>query len=249
MSRRRILDVPIPENPYVLRLSEHRPPLDWTAVFGRPGPVEVEIGSGKGLFLAQANILEPETRFLGVEKAGKYFRHAVDRIYKLRAENVRVCEADAFDLLDRWIPEASVDGVHVYFPDPWPKARHAKRRLFQPALFRGIARVLRPGGCLRVASDVGNYFRDACAQLACVPELEPTAWPPDAPDRRPTSYALKYEVEGRSLHYAKFFRTTVQPSHSGEDREVPYRTDGYAAGPGVQDAHRARCYTPQQEER
>ena len=207
MSRRRILDVPIPENPCVLRLAEHKPPLDWTAVFGRRSPVEVEIGSGKGLFLAQASVLEPDTDFLGVEKAGKYFRHAVDRIWKSGCRNVRLCEADAFDLLERWIPPGSIRGVHVYFPDPWPKSRHSKRRLFQPALFRGIARALPPHGCLRIASDVTPYFERACQLVRDMPEFESLDWPEDAPDRRPTSYALKYDDEGRDLNYAKFRRT------------------------------------------
>lgn len=190
----------------MVRLHDRTPPFDWTELFGRDGPVELEIGSGKGRFLAEAARLRPEVNLLGIERAGKYFRRAVHRVLKAGLESVRLLQADAFDVLVRWVPPTSLDAVHVYFPDPWPKKRHAKRRLLREPLYRLAARGLRPGAPLRLASDVEPYFLQATEEIAATGLFDPVPWPEDAPDRQPTSYALKFLREGRTLHYAKFLR-------------------------------------------
>lgn len=207
MTRRHVLAVPLEEIPFVLRLADLTPPLSWPAVFGRPGRVELEIGCGKGLFLSAASRLQPDSNFLGIERAGKYFHRAVERLAKAPAPGVRLVQTDAFDFLDRWVVPGSVDVVHVYFPDPWPKKRHARRRLLQPELFRLIERVLCAEGTLCLASDVEWYFKETMAELEGRSALRGLPWPDDAPDRIPTSYAVKYAKEGRALHYAKFLRT------------------------------------------
>lgn len=206
MSKRRPLPVSLMEVPFVVRLPEHEPPFVWPELFGRSGRVEIEIGMGKGLFLAGAAAARPESNFLGVERAEKYFHRAVERFLEAPRPNARVLRADAFDLLTRWVTPGSVDDVHVYFPDPWPKSRHAKRRLLQPELFAGIARALRPGGRFWLGSDVGPYFAQAVKDTLAVGDFDPEDWPDDAPDRILTSYALKYLIEGRRLHYARFVR-------------------------------------------
>lgn len=193
----------------MVQLRDAEPPLDWTSVFERPLPVELEIGCGKGLFLEAAARQRPETGFIGVEKAGKWFARAVERIWKGRTPNVRLIQGDAFDLLTRWIAPESLSGVHVYFPDPWPKKRHAKRRLLQEPLFSLSARGLRRDAHFYLASDVGPYFNQAVEAISALPFYEPIVWPQDAPDRLPTHYAVKFQREGRSLHYAKFRRTAA----------------------------------------
>ena len=103
--------------------------LDWEDVFGSPGPVEVEIGIGKGRFLLAVAEARPGVRLLGVEWANEYLRVAEARAEKRGLENVRFVRADARELVARSIPDASVDAYYVFYPDPWPKKRHHKRRL------------------------------------------------------------------------------------------------------------------------
>ena len=209
MSRYR-LPAPLEELPFVIRPDSETPPFDWETVFGRSAPVELEIGSGKGLFLASAGAQYPDRSFLGVERAGKYFRRAVVRIHGAGLENVRIIRTDAFDLLERWIPPGSVAVAHVYFPDPWPKKRHAKRRLLQGELFRGIHKALCPDGVFCLGSDVRPYFDESVAEILGSGQFTQIEWPDDSPDRIATSYAIKYEKEGRGLNYAKFRRLDTE---------------------------------------
>ncbi|MDM7914617.1 MAG: tRNA (guanosine(46)-N7)-methyltransferase TrmB [Candidatus Eisenbacteria bacterium] len=145
--------------PGVLDLRDLEPPLRWEGLFAVPVEgVEIEIGSGKGMFLKRASAERPGTGFLGVERAAKWFALGAARLAKEPRPNLRVVQADAFDLLVRWVPPGSVRAVHVYFPDPWPKKRHAKRRLLVPALFDLAARALVEGGWFQMATDVAPYL-------------------------------------------------------------------------------------------
>ena len=132
--------------------------IDFVRIFGRPGPVHIEIGSGKAAFLLKQGTAQPDVNFLGIERAGRYYRYSVDRIGRWRLENVRIVRTDAAGFLAGFVPAESVDCFHIYFPDPWPKKRHHKRRLFVPANLEQLARCLRPGGTIRVVSDHAEYF-------------------------------------------------------------------------------------------
>jgi len=105
--------------------------VDWLQVFGAEGPVEVEIGIGKGRFLIAAAEARPGIMHLGVEWANKYLRIAESRALKRGLKNIRFVRLDARELVHRAIPARSVSAYYVFYPDPWPKKRHLKRRFLQ----------------------------------------------------------------------------------------------------------------------
>ena len=140
--------------------------IDFVRLFGRPGPVHVEIGSGKGTFLVNEARNLPDDNFLGIEWAGRYYRYAVDRIGRWGLTNVKIIRTDAAVFLAEHVPDESVDCFHIYFPDPWHKKRHNKRRLICPANLENIIRCLRTGGQLRIATDHADYFEQIKTVLA-----------------------------------------------------------------------------------
>jgi tRNA (guanine-N7-)-methyltransferase len=138
--------------------AEQDPVLDWQAVFGNRQPVEIEIGIGKGRYIIAAAQARPQTNFLGIEWASKYLRIALERGQKRRLANLRLVRAEAREFVEFFVPATSVQAFHLYFPDPWPKKRHHKRRLFNPAFLEEVARTLVPGGRLWLATDHADYF-------------------------------------------------------------------------------------------
>jgi len=132
--------------------------IDLIRIFGRPGPIHIEIGTGKGTFLLNQANAQPGDNFLGIEWARRYYRYAVDRIGRWGLTNVRIIRTDANAFLADFISDNSVDYFHIYFPDPWPKKRHHKRRFICPANLEHLIRCLKTGGQLRIATDHADYF-------------------------------------------------------------------------------------------
>jgi len=132
--------------------------IDFEKIFGRKGPVHIEIGSGKGAFLLRQARARPETNFLGIEQANKYYRYSVDRMGRWEIKNVRIIRTDAAFFLAQFVPAGAVDCFHIYFPDPWPKKRHHKRRFFNPDNIAQLLRCLKPAGWLKIATDHEEYF-------------------------------------------------------------------------------------------
>ncbi len=139
--------------------------IDFVRVFGRTGPVHVEIGCGKATFLLNEARAHCHWNFVGIEKAGRYYRHSVDRIGRWGLSNVRIVGAEASQFLADSVPDNSVDCFHIYFPDPWPKRRHHKRRFFCAANVEHLIRCLKPGGDIRIATDYVEYFDQIRAVL------------------------------------------------------------------------------------
>jgi tRNA (guanine-N7-)-methyltransferase len=135
-------------------------PLDVEALFGNSNPLEIEIGMGKGTFLLEAAKARAEVNFLGIEWAKWFWRYASDRLRRAGCVNVRTVRAEAGFFLTEFVAAGSVSVLHIYFPDPWPKARHHKRRLIQPAFMAVAARVLAPGGRLQVVTDHKGYWEE-----------------------------------------------------------------------------------------
>ena len=189
-------------------------PLDWREVFGNDHPVELEVGSGKGLFLVREAVRKPENNFFGIEIAKKYAKQAGERVDKLELPNVRVYPDDALEFLAKYVPDESLVAVHVYFPDPWWKARHRKRRVFREALVLDVKRTLKVSGDFWIATDVEEYFEVILALMASHPSFILQAPPePNTPEHDLdylTNFERKYRIEGRPIfraHYQKSFNS------------------------------------------
>ncbi|AMV39582.1 tRNA (guanosine(46)-N7)-methyltransferase TrmB [Planctomyces sp. SH-PL62] len=183
-------------------------PLRWAELFGDDRPVVLEIGSGKGLFLANAASKRPDHGFFGIEIAKKYARLAAERVVKAGLTNVRMWPGDAGALMARRTLAASLSEVHVYFPDPWWKKRHKKRRVFNETLLGSIARALRPQGELHVATDVEEYFgviRELVAGDARFVEIDPPPLgEPESDSDYLTNFERKYRIEGRPVYRSSY---------------------------------------------
>ena len=188
-------------------------PVSWPAIFGADSPVELEVGSGKGLFLANAATARPDRNFFGIELAKKYARSAAERVAKKGLMNVRVLPSDARLFMARYCPDRTLHAVHVYFPDPWWKARHKKRRVFAEPLLADIERTLVPGGLLHVATDVDEYFGVITALVANHPDfIEQPATEIKDPEHELdylTNFERKYRLESRPI-YRVHYRFEVQ---------------------------------------
>lgn len=132
--------------------------IDFLGIFGRSGPVHIEIGCGKGAFLLNEAKARPEANFLGIERARRYYRYAVDRIGRWGLQNVRIIRTNAEIFLTDFLPDGCVDSFHIYFPDPWPKKRHHKRRFFRPENMQHLMHGLKTGGEIKIATDHADYF-------------------------------------------------------------------------------------------
>jgi tRNA (guanine-N7-)-methyltransferase len=151
---------------HLLELAALPAPLDPRSLFPTAAPVEMEVGSGKGLFLATASAARPDRNFLGVEISGGYARLCAGKLAAQRAANARIVHGDATYLARSLLPDACLAGIHVYFPDPWWKARHRKRRVLSDLFLTHAGRVLTCGGQMHIWTDVEEYFHEALAAAA-----------------------------------------------------------------------------------
>ena len=190
----------------VLDLGSVTLPLSSREVFGSAVPLEVEFGVGKGRFVLEWAAAHPEVGLVGVDRARKYLQMAALRVARRGLSNVRLVHTTAEDLLFRCLGEGSVAAIHVYFPDPWPKKRHHKRRFFRPSNAARVADVLAPGGLLRVKTD-----HDGCAAvigevLAGEARLAPVAVGIAFDGVPVTSFEVKYAQESRQVHRLAYRR-------------------------------------------
>jgi tRNA (guanine-N7-)-methyltransferase len=172
-------------------------PPDWPAIFGRDAPRVLEIGFGMGDATAAIAAARPGTDFIGVEVHAPGVGALLRRIGEHGLTNVRIVRHDAVEVLRHMFAEDSLAGVHLYFPDPWPKKRHHKRRLIQPPFVALLASRLAPGGYLHAATDWEPYAQQMLEVLAAEPLLRNTA---DGFAPRPEGRPLtKFEQRGLKL--------------------------------------------------
>jgi tRNA (guanine-N7-)-methyltransferase len=177
-----------------------RPAIDWRELYGNAHPVEIEIGSGKGAFLLAAAAERPEVNFVGVEVQPRWVRWMHTRLAANPLPNVRVVRGDALVLLRHFVPAASVRALHVYFPDPWWKRRHQKRRVVTPELATLAWRALERGGVLHLATDVRERFDAMLADLTREPFAVEIG--EDGTRHVPTNFERKYRRQGRPISRA-----------------------------------------------
>ena len=176
-------------------------PMNFDAVYGRTAPTILEIGFGMGEATAHIAQVMPETNFLCCEVHTPGVGALLKRIDEQSLANIRIVQHDAVEVIDRMLAPASLDGVHIFFPDPWHKTKHNKRRLIQAPLIAKLAARLKPGGYLHCATDWQPYAEQILEVLTAEPQLENTA---DAasdgyapkPDYRPLT---KFENRGIKL--------------------------------------------------
>ena len=180
--------------------------LDSALLFGRSSPLEIEIGIGKGRFLLQQAGERPDVDFLGLEWSLKHLRVAKERAAARRLSNVRLLRVDARHVIADLMADGSVQRLHVYCPDPWPKKRHHKRRFFSPATAPHLERVLVAGGFLHLSTDVREYFeviREVLREHTGLRESSDALFPIDDAGGK-TNYEVKYLAAGRPIFRATY---------------------------------------------
>ena len=199
-------------HPFLLDAPPHQSPdkpvqptcFDWRVVFGNENPVELEVGFGKGLFLLTEAAERPGVNFVGLEIVRKYQLFTATRLAKHGLANVRVACADAKMFLRDCVADEVFQAVHVYFPDPWWKKRHHKRRLWTPEFAAQCARVLRPGGILYAVTDVEEYAQlirelgDAQPALRFQPPPDPGTPAHDLDYL--TNFERKFRKQGKPIY-------------------------------------------------
>jgi len=181
--------------------------FDVQSLFGRPAPLEVEVGSGKGLFLSAASRANPDHNFFGIEIARKYARYAAARLAKQESTNALMISGDALLLFRQWFPANSLAAIHIYFPDPWWKKRHKKRRVMNEDFLHDVERTLVSGGRLHFWTDVEEYFQTTLALIAQTVKLDG----PLSVSEKPAEHDLDYRT-----HFERRTRQSELPVYRAE---------------------------------
>jgi tRNA (guanine-N7-)-methyltransferase len=185
-------------------------PLSAESLFGRTAPLQIEVGSGKGLFLAHATASLPAHDFLGIEMAAKYARFAAARLAGCACANGKVVHGDGVRIFHDRLADQSVEAVHVYFPDPWWKRRHRRRRVMHAAFLRDVERILRIDGALHFWTDVAEYYETTLQLIRQTTRLNG----PVIPDERPIEHDLDYHT-----HFERRMRLNNLPVYRSEFRK------------------------------
>ena len=171
--------------------------FDWTEIFDNDHPVEIDVGSGRGMHLVSAGTANPDRNFLGIEVDYREGRRAARRLQKRSLDNVRVLGADVHAVFRNYITPASVAAIHVYFPDPWWKRKHRRRRVFSDQFADECARLLQPGGLLHSWTDVEEYFGVISALMDNHPGFRTLPSPVESAPAHDLDYRTSFERRKR----------------------------------------------------
>jgi len=192
---------------------EHGVPALFAPELDTSAPLVVEIGFGRGEFLMHLARQDTGRECLGVELSRKRVLKMARRLARSELRNVRLIEARGESVVADALASGAVSEIWINFPDPWPKKRHARRRLVQPGFVAALAERLAPAGRLSLATDHVAYAEQMHAALSSVSLLEnayaPAPWLPEVRDRPPTAYELEWRAEGRPLHFFAYRRRSA----------------------------------------
>jgi tRNA (guanine-N7-)-methyltransferase len=183
--------------------------IDLEAFFTNDHPVICEIGFGMGSATAALAAARPELNYLGIEVYRAGIGRLLWEIERRGLSNVRIIEGDAVEVFEKMLPRAVFDGIALFFPDPWPKKRHQKRRLVRRPFTFALSESLKSGGRLHFASDDLSYAQSARAELSATPSLSPAppAYAARAPERPMTAFERKGRASGREIHEFFFVKS------------------------------------------
>lgn len=184
-------------SPWFLTLADLPRPVDWAELFGNDQPVELDVGCGRGLFLFNAAGRRPDVNFVGIELDYREGRRAARRLHKRQMPNARVWGGSVHEALDHHVPSASVAAIHVYFPDPWWKKKHRRRRVFTDEFSHRLARALVPGGLVHSWTDVEEYFGVISALMDHHPGFETLPPPQEHHPEHDMDYQTSFERKKR----------------------------------------------------
>jgi tRNA (guanine-N7-)-methyltransferase len=201
-------------------IAQGETPLDFVALFGRVAPVHLEIGFGNGEALAAMALTHPQNNYLGIEVHRPGVGALLRRLDAELIPNVRVACTDAKEVLEQQVPDASLSAVYIFFPDPWHKLRHHKRRLVQAGFIALLHRKLKPGGTLHLATDWEDYAQHMLAVLSVAEGFENVAGQSQYAPRPETRPLTRFERRGQRLGHGvrdMVFRAVVaQPQRLDE---------------------------------
>jgi len=217
MGRRSLKKIPttLDISPYITEVEKLPQPWDAAELFEADVPLEIEVGCGKGLFMATVSAKHPERNYLGIEVRGKYARFAASRLARDKRSNAKMVHGDALTVFHNMLPAECLAGVHVYFPDPWWKTRHHKRRVLNEPFMKDVQRVLAPGGLFHLWTDVEEYYTSSVELIDQVTQLIG----PQAVTERPAEHDLDYHThfERRTrLHGEAVYRTQYEKPSTQE---------------------------------
>lgn len=176
--------------------------IDWREFFGNAHPLVLEIGSGKGRFLIESAETRLDCNFIGVERSLHYHRVIVDRLERRNLPNAVSINFDAVPVLQKMFMPESVDEIHIYFPDPWPRPRERKRRLIRSETLTELQRVMKENASGVYVTDHKEYFDKSLPLISSVFEVEAGEVSGEEPPR--TNYEAKYRAEGRPMYQIRF---------------------------------------------
>jgi tRNA (guanine-N7-)-methyltransferase len=147
----------VPEEPVVIEVDINKA-ISPSELFGRQAPLEIDLGCGKGRFLSVHASRHPERNFIGIERKLKRVRKVEKKINRLELSNARLIRIEAAYFVEKMLPDSCLDVLYIFYPDPWPKRRHNRRRLFAPQFMDSLTRVLSKDGIVHLATDHLDYF-------------------------------------------------------------------------------------------
>ena len=180
-------------------------PLDWRQVFQTAGPIEVDVGCGKGGFLLWAAQARRGSNFVGIERRLVRLRKVEKKVQRLGLTNIRLIRIEASYCIGKLVPDDSISVYHIHFPDPWPKRRHQARRLFQPGFVADLHRTLRKDGAVNVTTDDEDYFARIESVMAHGERFAGIA-PERLPEEAMTEFERIFCAKGQPIYRGRYVR-------------------------------------------